>query len=130
MSLYIKEGFEDDIRELPLHVQVWFGEKYAEFYEDISYGNDGWPTFYICPAMINGKKVPVFLNLSGVDNGDEGMPGYKISTAIYDDDEETIFGIDGNEETLLRDESEDLNLVVWELMMAKVDKLINENNKG
>ncbi len=130
MSLYIKEGFKDDILELPLHVQVWFGEKHAEFYEDISYGNDGWPTFYICPAVINDKKVPVFLNLSGVDNGDEGMPGYKISSAIYDDDEETIFGIDGNEETLLRDESEDVNLVVWERMMTMVDALINENNKG
>lgn len=127
MSLYIKEGFEDDITELPLHVQVWFHETSARLYEDISYGNDGWPTFYICPVIINGKKMPAFLNLSGVDNGDEGMPGYKISTAIYDDDEETIFGIDGNEETLLRDESEDVNLVVWERMMTMVTKLLNDN---
>lgn len=127
MSNYIKEGFEEDITILPLSVQVWFHENYNEFYEDISYGNDGWPTFYICPAVINGKKVPVFLNLSGVDNGDEGMPGFKISSAIYDDDEETIFGIDGNEETILRDESEDMNLVGWELMMTKVNDLINDN---
>lgn len=127
MNEYIKEGFEEDITILPLNVQLWFHEVYPKLYEDISYGNDGWPTFYICPTVINGKKVPVFLNLSGVDNGDEGMPGFKISTAIYDDDEETIFGIDGNEETILRDESEDMNLVGWELMMTKVNDLINEN---
>lgn len=115
MSYYIKQGFGESIELLPSHVQDWFHERYDQFEEDISYGNDGWPTFHLTTNTDEyGKQFAVLLQLTGCDDGDDGTPGFRLSLSELD--KQGGFGWDDNDDVIY-EESGDVDSVNWAMMM-------------
>jgi len=123
MKPYIKAGFDEDIKALPEAVQTWFYDNYGHFKDDVSWGNDAWPTFEVCDRVISGEVKVVLLNLSGLSNhGDSTIPGFNVVACAYD--AQGGYGLDGNEDVLASDSDIDMDNVHWTEMFACIEQCL------